>query len=593
MYEAGKRLTYRGYDSVGCATIKNGEIDLRKDKGKIKEVCEKYNFQEMSGIRGILQLRWATFGAPSKRNSQPHLDSEGQMVGAHNGNIVNTIALREQFKKEGHTVRSHNDGEICIHAVEKFRLRQPEGQRSWAEAIVKANQLLQGDYAYAITDRAENEMYCAKKGSSLYLGVGKDFICCSSDLPSILPLTQEIVFLKDNEFVKFTHNSFQVYDMKTGDPLQRSAHKTDLTPESATKGEYPYFMIKEINEQPKAAEELLHVLYASEFVENFIKHFDSARPIYFIGAGSSYNACVTGAYYFNKIARVPVIPVIAGQFLEMYGNAISEDSLFVCVSQSGETKDIINVVNYVQERGLGTVLGILNVLGSTLMHRSKAYLPLACNLEISVPATKTYINQVTQLYFLALKMGERKGVLSGEVLNYEHETLKRLPDLLKQTILQTEEQTKQLAKELVQEEDIYSLGYGVCHGSAMEGALKIKEVTYVHCEGMYSAEFKHGPLSIVVPGYPVIYNSVPENCDMMISHINEVSCRHGKIIVISEDCESLKKEADIFIEVPTSNQVLGSILHVVPLQLLAYHWAVEKGLNPDEPRNLSKTLTVD
>ena len=381
LYEAGQRLTYRGYDSVGSATISTeGKIDLRKDAGKIHEVAKKYKFEEMSGIRGILQLRWATFGTPSLRNAQPHIDSTGQLVGAHNGNIVNTITLREQFKKEGHTVRSHNDGEICVHAVYKYLLRQPGGRRPWSEAIVRANQLLQGDYAYAITDKETNEIYCAKKGSSLYLGVGEDFICCSSDLPSILPLTQNIVFLKDNEFVRFTHDSFQIYDIKTGEPIQREVTRTDLTPESASKGEYPYFMIKEIYEQPQAVKEMLNVLYASEFIEPFLKHFEKAKTVFFIGAGSSYNACVTGAYYFNKIAKTPVVPVIAGQFLEMYGNALSDDCLLVCVSQSGETKDIINVVNYAREQKKGTILGILNVLGSTLMHRSDAYLPLACNL---------------------------------------------------------------------------------------------------------------------------------------------------------------------------------------------------------------------
>jgi len=593
LYEAGQRLTYRGYDSVGCATISDGGIDLRKDRGKIHEVCERYNFHEMSGIRGILQLRWATFGAPSHRNAQPHLDCSGDIVGAHNGNIVNTISLREQYKREGHDVKGQNDGEIVVHTVEKYLLGQPDDRRDWNEAIIKANQDLQGDYAYVIMDNRKNELYCAKKGSSLYLGVGEDFVCCSSDLPSILPLTQNIVLLKDNEFVRFDPYSFQVYDMITGEEIPRQAKNINLTPENASKGEYPYFMIKEIHEQPTAVREMLHVLYASEFVDPFLDHFDKARTIFFIGAGSSYNACVSGAYFFNKLARVPVVPVIAGQFLEMYGNTLTEDTLLVCVSQSGETKDLINIVNYAKNTGLGKVLGILNVLGSTLMNRSDAYLPLVCNLEISVPATKTYINQVALFYFLALRMAERTKALPEQDILGEHDTLKRLPELVQETIEQTDEISRRLATDLHEVDDIYSLGYGVCHGAALEGALKIKEVTYSHCEGMYSAEFKHGPLSIVERDYPVIYNAVPENSEMIISHINEVSCRHGKVIVVSEKCEQLLKEANIFIEVPQSNHILGSILHVIPLQLLAYYWAVAKGFNPDEPRNLSKTLTVD
>ncbi len=588
LVKGGRNLTYRGYDSVGCVSVDGSIADLRKDAGTIEEVAAKHGLEEMTGDRGICQLRWATFGAPSQANAQPHFDSEEKIVGAHNGNIVNTIQLTEEFKKEGMKIRSTNDGETCMHALERYYNKN----RDMRESIREAAKILHGDYAYAVAHIDEKKLYCAKMGSSLYLGVGEGFICCSSDLPSILPFTNMIVQLKDGEFVEFSHNSYKVMSVETGKEVHREAEKSHLTVESASKGGYAHFMLKEIHEQPSRVRTLLKALDDSQYLDFFLDHMNGP-DVYLVGSGSSYNACVSGAYYFNRLSKRKVVPVIAGQFIHLYGNVLKKDSVLVCVSQSGETKDVMNVVNYCKKNKKGHVLGVLNVLGSSLMNASEAYLPLACDLEMSVPATKTFTNQLVLLIYLAIRLGERNGELEKEEAQKLGERLHGLPKLLEKTVEATDAPCKTLAEDLYKKTDIYCLGYGMNHGIALEGALKIKEITYTHCEGIYSSEFKHGPLSIVEKGYPVIYVTSKEDSHMVISHMNEVSCRDGRVICISEDYKQLRKNAQDYIVVPKDHEIFAPVLNVVPVQLISYYWRVKKGIDPDFPRNLSKTITVD
>ena len=589
LIDAGKRLVYRGYDSVGAATIDNSRIDLRKDVGTIKKVAREYKLRSMSGNMGIIQLRWATFGRPSKLNAQPYSDCSGRFVGAHNGNIVNNAQLRRILISEGHAIQGWNDGETLVHIVEKCFNKTKDIKK----AIMGSAKMLHGDYACVLMDKQENKTYTVKMGSSLYLGVGRDFICCSSDLPSILPFTRNIVTLKDGEFVEFTYNNYTIFSIENGSVIKREPEKSDLNIESASKGGFKHYMLKEIYEQPETVKTLLKMMDESEFIERFLGYVEKAEQVYLVGSGSSYNACVSGAGYFNKIAHIPVTPVVAGAFIDSFGNAITDKTAIICVSQSGETKDVINVVNYCRKTERGKILGVLNVLGSTLMLSSDAYLPLACDLEISVPATKTFLNQVVLLLYLALRIAEKNNTLSRRKTNEIKREIEKLPLLLDASIKMTKKECEKIAKKLVDVEDIYCLGYGLCYGITLEGALKIKEITYAHCEGMYSSEFKHGPLAIINENYPVIYATMPEDAHMIISHMNEVSCRGGKVITIAEECKSLRENSTDYIPVPTTTSLIAPILNIVPLQLLAYYWSVNKGINPDFPRNLSKTLTVD
>ncbi len=578
MTDAGRQLSYRGYDSVGCATIdKTGKIDLRKDVGKVNDVAERLNFAEMRGTRGILQLRWATFGAPSKENTQPHLDSTGQMVGAHNGNVVNNVELRQQFIAEGMTVRSQNDGESCVHAVERY-LRQGF---EVVEAIRHAYDDLAGDYAFVISQVGENALYALKKGSGLVAGLTEDMACLSSDLPSLLPLTRRVVRINDGEIVRLTPGVVEVFRVEDGQKVEREPELVTESMEAAQKGGYPHFMLKEIYEQPQVARELIHLLENSADVEKVVEAMRCAPRVYLVGCGTSYHACMAGAMFFSHLAGKPTIPVLAPQFTAQYGPTLGPEDVGIFVSQSGETKDVLNAVEIAKERGM-RVFELVNVIGSNLTRVSEVYLPLACGYEISVPATKTFSNQVIAFLFLAMRLSGRS----------THE-LEHLPEQIRYTLDMVLPQLEGLDKMLAKWDDLYCLGYSFTYSIALEGALKLKEVTYAHCEGMLSTEFKHGPLSAVRADYPVLFVTSPEGVALTISGINEVTCRGGYAIAIGEEDARLRANANRVIVLPKAGPYVNTLLSVLPLQLLSYQVSLARGYDPDFPRNLSKTLTVD
>jgi len=514
LLEAGRRLAYRGYDSVGCATIDGtGAIDLRKDAGKIDEVDARCHFAQMAGRRGIVQLRWATFGAPSHANAQPHLDSDGDLVGAHNGNIVNNVLLRDRFAAEGMVVRSTNDGESCVHAVERYVDRGFD----MVESIRRATGDLQGDYAFVIGRQGDETLHAIKMGSGLVVGITDDATCVSSDLPSILPLTNRILRVYDGEMVTLWHDRVELRRVDDGSLVEREIELITQGMETAQKGGYPHFMLKEIHEQPQAAAELIHWLAASPHVRPFLDALTAARRLYLIGCGTSYHACLAGAAYLNRLAGLAAVPVLAPQFRETLVHTLAPEDTVVLVSQSGETKDTLNALNAARPTG-ARLLGVMNVLGSTLMHASDRYLPLACGYEISVPATKTYLNQVVLFLYLADRLRR-----TGELIDWP-----RVPALIERTLEQTEAGARRIAELLNPFDEMYFLGYGQTLGVAMEGALKLKEITYAHCEGMLSSEFKHGPLSAVYQGYPVLFVTAPDDAAMMVNHVNEVTCRGGR-----------------------------------------------------------------
>lgn len=577
LVEAAKRLTYRGYDSVGAAVISGAKIDLRKDKGHVEDVAAKYNFAEMTGQRGITQLRWATFGEPSQVNSQPHLDSDGDIVGAHNGNVVNNVELRKQFMAEGMTVRSQNDGESCVHAVERYINKG----MNFVEAIRAAYSDLQGDYAFVIGRINDDKLYAIKKGSGLVAGIGTGFTCVSSDLPSILPLTRKIVRLNDGEIVTLSADGVELHSVVDGSLIVREPEIIKEEMSAVQKGGFAHFMLKEIHEQPRVARELLHLLKTSDAVKTILEKIKSGRNVYFIGCGTSFHACLAGAVYFGQIAGRAVIPVLATQFVPQYLSTIGKEDVGFFVSQSGETKDVLNSLQAAQAKGM-TCFGLANVIGSTLTRATSAWLPLGCGYEISVPATKTFTNQVITFLYLAT-------VLAGR----DPAELDVIPDLMEKTIALTDSQVEKLTPSMIKWNDLYCLGYGATFPMALEGALKLKEITYAHCEGMLSTEFKHGPLSAVTKDFPILFAVGPEDVPLMVSGINEVTCRGGRAITIGQENERLRDNASDLVTIPEAGSAISSLLAVIPLQLLSYHMAVARGYDPDFPRNLSKTLTVD
>lgn len=577
LIEAAERLTYRGYDSVGAATLNNGNIDLRKDVGKVDAVAVKYNIADMRGQRGITQLRWATFGEPSQVNSQPHLDSDGDMVGAHNGNVVNNVELREQFIAEGMTVRSQNDGETCVHAVERYINRGYE----FIDAIRLAYGDLEGDYAFVIGRANDDKLYAFKKGSGMVVGLGEGFTCVSSDLPSILPLTREVIRPQDGEIVTLWADKVEVRSVKDGKLIDRKQETVTETMDAVQKGGYPHFMLKEIHEQSQVARELSHVLNGNREVETLVEKMKNARHLYFIGCGTSYHAASVGAVYFAQLAGRAVIPVLAPQFIPQYAPTVNHEDVGIFVSQSGETKDVLNALEAAEAKGMACY-GLANVVGSTLTKSASLCLPLCCGYEISVPATKTFTNQVVTFLYLAYKLAGR-----------DVRELDAIPGLMEQTLSMVEPQVKQIAEDINEWNDLYCLGYGATYPIALEGALKLKEITYAHCEGMLSTEFKHGPLSAVSKGFPIIFVSDGSANPLIISGLNEVKVRGARTIVIAEEDARLRANADDVIVLPKSDPQIAALLGVLPLQLLSYHMSVMRGYDPDFPRNLSKTLTVD
>jgi glucosamine--fructose-6-phosphate aminotransferase (isomerizing) len=578
LIEAGRRLSYRGYDSVGCATINaQGKIDLRKDVGKVDDVASRLSFAEMTGKRGMLQLRWATFGEPSQVNSQPHLDSDGSMVGAHNGNVVNNVELRQEFIAEGMTVRSTNDGESCVHAVERYVKQGMD----MVTAIRHAYGDLQGDYAFVIGKADEDRMYAFKKGSGLVAGLADDATVISSDLPSVLPLTRKIMRVEDGEIVVFWADGLELRSAVDGSRIEREPEIIQESMEAAQKGGYAHFMEKEIHEEPQVAAELLHLLEKSSDVEPMLERMRQARNLYFVGCGTSYNACMMGSVYFGRMAGRVAIPVLAPQFTAQYGPALGPDDVGIFVSQSGETKDVLNAIEAAKTKG-ASIFSLVNVIGSTLTKVSEYHLPMGCGYEISVPATKTFTNQVITFLYLAMRM-------SGQ----DTAVLKQLPDLMEETLKTALPQVQNLENKLMSWDSLYCLGYGLSYPMALEGALKIKEITYAHCEGMLSTEFKHGPLAAVTDGYPVIFTVDPENVPLIVSGINEVSCRGGWAVAIGEHDPRLYANAHDVITVPHATPELVALLSILPLQLLSYRLSLVRGFDPDCPRNLSKTLTVD
>ncbi len=578
LIEAGHKLSYRGYDTVGAATIpQRGNIDLRKDAGRVDEVAAKYNFAEMNGNRAILQLRWATFGAPSQINAQPHLDSDGDLVGAHNGNVVNNVELRRQFAAEGMIVRSENDGESCVHAVERY----VDQGHEMVDAIRRATQDLEGDYSFLIGRQGEDRIYAVKMGSGMVVGLAEDCTCISSDLPSILPITRKVLRVFDGEIVTLWADRVELRSVATGELIERQTELVEETMEAVQKGAYDHFMLKEIHEQPTVAAELLHLLESSPEVAPMVARMKAARNLYLVGCGTSYHACMAGAIYFSRLAGRVAIPILAPQFTAQYGPSLSSEDVGVFVSQSGETKDVLNAIEAAKQNGMG-VMGLVNVVGSTLTLVSETWLPLACGYEISVPATKTFTNQVLAFLFLALKMG-----------GHDTHRLKTLPGLMVSTLEAVEPQIRAVEGFVNPWDDLYILGYGPTYAMALEGALKLKEITYAHCEGMLSTEFKHGPLSAVTDQYPVIFVADPENIPLIVSGINEVTCRGARAITIGPDDSRLHANAHDVVVIPEAEPEIYALLSVLPLQLLSYYMSIARGFDPDFPRNLSKTLTVD
>jgi len=588
MVRAAERLSYRGYDSVGMAVAtRGGEIDLRKDVGNIAKTTKQFGYDKMSGDRGILQLRWATFGVPNTVNAQPLFSTDKAMAGAHNGNITNDPFIREALEAEGYEFETENDGERLVCLTHKHLKNGKSPEEAYSAVIAEA----EGDFASVFIRQDSREIYAVKMGSSLYLGLADDFICVSSDLPSILEFTRKYIRLENGDLVVFDDKDYRIFRLPEQEYIERPVTVSDIDIENANKEPFAHFFMKEIHEQAEGTRSLLSLYDSTGAWKDFVEALDEARRVFISGAGTSYHALLLGTYYFNKIARLPLFPTWASQMLPLYSNTVGEGDLLVLVSQSGETKDLMNVYNWAKEKQLAKTFSVVNNIGSTLALHCDGMIPIFSYLEISVPATKTYTNQVLCFLYTAMKLAERRGI-AYEGITWDD--LKRVPELVRETIRMAEEPVKELAPVLLKHPSMHILGQDMTHPVALEGALKMKEVVYNHPEGMYSSEFKHGPLAVVDEGYPVLFVSLPENEDLVLSHMNEVICREGIVVHVGQPSRGYDKICHYKLPIPAvGNPYLNSILSIIPLQMIAYEMALALGNNPDQPRNLSKTLTVD
>lgn len=586
-----KRLEYRGYDSVGIATIQDGKIYVKKDQGKIDDVHRILNLDDLPGNVGIGHTRWATHGAPLKINAHPHSDCTGQIALVHNGIIENFSELKLELENRGHNFVSKTDTEIIAHLIEENLKKKPE--LDLANAVLEAVKRLDGSYAIAvISAREPDRIICARNESPLVLGISENAVYCASDIPAFLPVTNKTVLINDGELAILSSAGYEIRKINDFSIFTREPKIIDWTPEMAVKQGYPHFMIKEIHEQPAT---LRNTLRLQEHYLDLISTFlDRATEVFLVACGTSYHACLAASYMFSKLAFLPTYPVYASEFTEQHGKSVNIDSTILAVSQSGETADTLAAVTCAQQRA-ATILGLTNVIGSTLTRVSRVYVGQQSGPEIGVAATKTFTSQLSVLAQLALRLSKKRGKISQDEMDYIAERLEKLPDIV-ETIIQTqEEKVKQLAKKYHDAKIFFFLGRGISTATAYEGRLKLMEIAYVPSIAFPAGESKHGPISLIEPGFPVVFICAKDGTHKtLIGNIMEMKARGASIIaIVEEGDEEIKALADDYVEVPRGiPEVLSPIPFVIPLQFLAYYLAVEKGLNPDMPRNLAKSVTV-
>jgi len=591
IHSALKRLEYRGYDSVGIATIFDGKIFIKKDSGKIDDVDKIVNLDDMPGSIGIGHTRWATHGAPLKVNSHPHMDCKGEIAVVHNGIIENFMELKAELQNLGHNFVSKTDTEVMPHLIEETLKQNPTF--TLQQAVLASLKRVEGSYAFAILSTLEPEkIICARNESPLVLGINCKGVFCASDIPAFLEVTNKAVMINNGEIVILTAEGYEIRRISDNSPIARDPITVEWTAEMAVKQGYPHFMIKEIHEQPETLRNTLRI--QDHYLDLLATFLDRASEVFLVACGTSYHACLAASYMFSKLAFLPTFPVYASEFLEQCGKSVSIDTTLLAVSQSGETADTISAVTCAQQRA-ATVLSLTNVIGSTMTRISRVYIGTQAGPEIGVAATKTFTSQLSVLAQLALKLAKKRGKISQDEIDCLEENLKKMPEDV-DTIVRTQEaKIKRIAKKYVDSKVFFFLGRGISTATAFEGRLKLMEIAYIPSIAFPAGESKHGPISLIEEGFPVVFICPKDDTHKtVIGNIMEMKARGAHIIsVIEEGDEEIKSLSEEYIEVPKGiPSVLSPIPFAVPLQLLAYYVALEKRFNPDMPRNLAKSVTV-
>ena len=587
------KLEYRGYDSAGIAVLGDGKIRVEKSVGRLSALRDKLKGKMPEGLLGIGHTRWATHGRPSDKNSHPHTDCSGDFVIVHNGIIENYLTLKEELIEAGHEFKSETDTEVVAHLLEEVY------NGDFVASVRTVLSRVEGSYALVFMSAKHPDMLiCAKQDNPLIIGLGEGENFIASDVPAIIAHTRKNYVLADGELAVVTADSVEVTNRK-GEKVDKKVFEVTWNAEAAEKGGYEHFMLKEINEQPKAVRDTMsqritadgkaiqmeELKWDKEYLEKF-------NRVYIVACGTAYHAGLVGKYYIEKLARIPVMTDVASEF--RYRDPIIDDkTLFITVSQSGETLDTLAAMKEAKRLG-ATTLAVTNVVGSSIAREADKVLYTWAGPEIAVASTKAYTTQIVLFFMLALYMAEMKGTVSKERAAELVGLLQKVPAQISETLSDVDP-LKTFAKAYGFNEDVFYIGRGLDYSVSLEGALKLKEISYIHAEAYAAGELKHGTLALITEGIPVIALATQKSVyEKTLSNIKEVKARDAVVIgIASEGDEELEKYVDHVMKVPATDELLSPILSVVPLQLLAYYAAITRGTDVDKPRNLAKSVTVE
>src|SRR3990172_1476078 len=580
LLEGIKGLEYRGYDSAGVAIVGSG-LQVVKDKGYIAHLEE--TSEPVPGVLGIGHTRWATHGPPSKENAHPHVDCAGEIALVHNGIIENHAELRERLEKAGHVFRSQTDTETAVHLIEFIYKGDLEA------AVREAIRGIEGSYAIAVIHAKEpDQVVAARNESPLVIGLGTDENFLASDIPALLKHTNRVVYVMDREIVVLSKDGVKITDFE-GRRVAREPQRITWSLEDAEKGGFEHFMLKEIFEEPQAIHDTLLGRVAEPETDSFFKN--GYTNIKLVACGTSYHAALVGKYVLEEIARVPTTAELASEY--RYSRAPADRPIVILISQSGETADTLGACRGANRRG-GKTFAIGNVIGSSLAREASRTMLTRAGIEIGVAATKTFVAQLAALYLLAIRIGLQRGTLGVEEANPLNEELRRLPRAV-QAVLNEAPYIEGLAQKYAKVRDMFFIGRHLGFPIAMEGALKLKEISYLHAEAYAAGELKHGPLALVGPETPVVAIAVRDSVyEKLLSNVREVDARGAPVLAIgTEGDKELRKFVDDVVYVPATNPLFAPVPVVVALQLFAYHVARVRGCSIDKPRNLAKSVTVE